>query len=121
MSIRIEYVGDVVVAILEGRFMGLKETDALKTTLMKLIREEGREKILLDFGQTKFMDDGAILALLKVHHAALDHGCHMVLCAVNRRLTQVLIMIWSGFQCSRRGMRRSRPSRKSRSADLLAC
>ena len=84
MRLRLRTAGDVTVLYPEGMLLGGPETKELSGKLQDLI-DGGSRKLLVNLGQTTFMNDAALLELFKVYSACESHGVAFRFCGLVER------------------------------------
>jgi anti-anti-sigma factor len=98
MAIRVEHVDDVAVVVAVGEFRAGNDTEELGATLMRLMVEKNKNKVLLNLERTKFLESSAIGVIAAAHGHAQDQGLHFWLCGVNQRIQNVLDIMMLGPQ-----------------------
>jgi len=93
MKIKSSTVDDGRVVILEpkGSLVGGDETDELKKTVQSLL-EQGNRKLIIDLGSVEYLNSSAIGALVSAHTSYMNRQGKMVLCNINKSITNVFIV-----------------------------
>ena len=93
MKIKSSTVNDGKVVILEpkGSLVGGDETDELKNAISTLL-EQGNRKLIIDLGNVEYLNSSAIGALVSAHTSYLNRQGKMVLCQVNKSISNVFVV-----------------------------
>jgi anti-sigma B factor antagonist len=93
MKIKSSTVNDGNVVILEprGSLVGGDETDELKKSINTLL-DQGNRKLIIDLGNVEYLNSSAIGALVSAHTSYLNRQGKMVLCHVNKSITNVFVV-----------------------------
>lgn len=93
MKIKSSTVNEGKVVILEpkGSLVGGDETDELKKTISTLL-EQGNRKLIIDLGNVEYLNSSAIGALVSAHTSYLNRQGKMVLCQVNKSISNVFVV-----------------------------
>ena len=93
MKIKSSSVNDGQVVIIEpkGSLVGGDETDELKKTVQSLL-EQGNRKLIIDLGSVEYLNSSAIGALVSAHTSYMNRQGKMMLCNVNKSITNVFVV-----------------------------
>lgn len=93
MKIKSTTVNDGNVVILEprGSLVGGDETDDLKKSINTLL-DQGNRKLIIDLGNVEYLNSSAIGALVSAHTSYLNRQGKMVLCNVNKSISNVFVV-----------------------------
>lgn len=93
MSLKFSTLDDGKAVILEpkGSLVGGTETDELKNKVSSLI-EQGNRKLIIDLGDVTYLNSSAIGALVSAHTSYLNRQGKLVLCNVNKGITNIFIV-----------------------------
>ncbi|KAB2923493.1 MAG: STAS domain-containing protein [Bacteroidetes bacterium] len=83
--------GRVVILEPKGSLVGGDETDELKRSIQDLL-EKGNRKLIIDLGNVEYLNSSAIGALVSAHTSYLNRQGRMVLCNVNKSISNVFIV-----------------------------
>ncbi|MFA6456648.1 MAG: STAS domain-containing protein [Bacteroidota bacterium] len=83
--------GKVVVLEPKGSLVGGDETDELKKTVAGLL-EHGNRKLIVDLGDVEYLNSSAIGALVSAHTSYLNRQGKLILCNVNKSITNVFVV-----------------------------
>jgi len=91
MSLDVRTVGDVTILTPKGMLLGGKETDELQAKVKEL-SEAGNRKLLINLGQTTFMNSVSLGVLIsgQINYAKRD--AKMKLCAVDRKIQNIFVV-----------------------------
>lgn len=96
MRIEITTQGDVTIVKPHPRPSGLisaEGADGLESRLRELV-QNGKKKILIDLGATEFLLSRPIGSLVGVQAHAFRNGAALYLCDVDKRIHNVLVVMW---------------------------
>lgn len=93
MSIKSTTVADGNVVVMEpkGSFIGGPETDELKNMINGFI-EQTKLRLVIDLADVTYLNSSAIGILTVAHTSFLSRGGKMILCNVNKSITNVFIV-----------------------------
>ncbi|MEW5798619.1 MAG: STAS domain-containing protein [Bacteroidota bacterium] len=83
--------GRVVVLEPKGSLVGGDETDELKKTVHTLL-EQGNRKLIVDLGDVEYLNSSAIGVLVSAHTSYMNRQGKMILCNVNKSITNVFVV-----------------------------
>ena len=91
MSLEVRTVGDVTVLTPKGMLLGGKETDELQGKIKELA-EAGNKKLLINLGQTTFMNSVSLGVLIAGHSNYAKRTAKMKLCAVDKKIQNIFVV-----------------------------
>ena len=91
MSLDVRTVGDVTILTPKGMLLGGKETDELQAKIKELA-EAGNKKLLINLGQTTFMNSVSLGVLIAAHSNYAKRGAKMKLCAVDKKIQNIFVV-----------------------------
>jgi anti-sigma B factor antagonist len=91
MSLEVRTVGDVTVLTPKGMLLGGKETDELQGKIKELA-EAGNKKLLINLGQTTFMNSVSLGVLIAGHSNYAKRSAKMKLCAVDKKIQNIFVV-----------------------------
>ena len=91
MSLEVRTVGDVTVLTPKGMLLGGKETDELQAKIKELA-EAGNKKLLINLGQTTFMNSVSLGVLIAGHSNYAKRTAKMKLCAVDKKIQNIFVV-----------------------------
>ena len=91
MSLDVRTVGDVTVLTPKGMLLGGKETDELQGKIKELA-EAGGKKLLINLGQTTFMNSVSLGVLIAGHSNYAKRTAKMKLCAVDKKIQNIFVV-----------------------------
>ena len=91
MSLDVRTVGDVTVLTPKGMLLGGKETDELQGKIKELA-EAGNKKLLINLGQTTFMNSVSLGVLIAGHSNYAKRTARMKLCAVDKKIQNIFVV-----------------------------
>ncbi|HEY3155037.1 MAG TPA: STAS domain-containing protein [Candidatus Eisenbacteria bacterium] len=91
MSQDVRTVGDVTSITPKGMLLGGKETDELQAKIKELA-EAGNKKLLINLGQTSFMNSVSLGVLIAAHSNYAKRGAQMKLCAVDKKIQNIFVV-----------------------------
>ncbi len=91
MSLDVQTVSDVTVLTPKGMLLGGKETDELQGKIKELA-EAGNKKLLINLGQTTFMNSVSLGVLIAGHSNYAKRGAKMKLCAVDKKIQNIFVV-----------------------------
>lgn len=83
--------GRLVVLEPKGSLVGGDETDELKKTVASLM-DQGNRKLIIDLGDVEYLNSSAIGALVSAHTSYLHRKGKLILCNVNKSITNVFVV-----------------------------
>jgi anti-sigma B factor antagonist len=83
--------GRVVILEPKGSLVGGDETEELKKTVHNLL-EQGNRKLIIDLGDVEYLNSSAIGALVSAHTSYMNRQGKMILCNVNKSITNVFVV-----------------------------
>ena len=91
MSLDVRTVGDVTILTPKGMLLGGKETDELQNKIKELAEAGGRE-LLINLGQTTFMNSVSLGVLIAGHTNFAKRDAKMKLCAVDNKIQNIFVV-----------------------------
>jgi len=91
MSLDVRTVGDVTVLTPKGMLLGGKETDELQAKIRELT-EAGNKKLLINLGNTTFMNSVSLGVLIAGHTSYAKRGAKMKLAAVDKKIQNIFVV-----------------------------
>ena len=91
MSLEVRTSGDVTILAPKGMLLGGKETDELQGKIKEL-SEAGNRKLLINLGQTTFMNSVSLGVLIQGHSNYAKRDAHMKLCAVDKKIQNIFVV-----------------------------
>jgi anti-sigma B factor antagonist len=91
MSLAVSTSGDVTILAPKGMLLGGKETDELQGKIKEL-SEAGNRKLLIDLGQTTFMNSVSLGVLIAGHTNYAKRDAKMKLCAVDKKIQNIFVV-----------------------------
>jgi anti-anti-sigma factor len=88
MSLEVRTVGDITVLAPKGMLLGGKETDELQSKIKEL-SEAGNKKLLIDLGQTTFMNSVSLGVLIAGHTNYAKRQAKLKLCQVDKKIQNI--------------------------------
>ena len=91
MSLEVRTSGDVTILSPKGMLLGGKETDELQAKIKEL-SEAGNRKLLINLGQTTFMNSVSLGVLIQGHSNYAKRDAHMKLAAVDKKIQNIFVV-----------------------------
>src|SRR5262245_5162786 len=91
MSLDVRTSGEVTILTPKGMLLGGKETDELQSKIKEL-SEAGNRKLLINLGQTTFMNSVSLGVLIAGHSSYAKRDAKMRLCAVDRKIQNIFVV-----------------------------
>jgi len=91
MSLEVRTAGDVTVLSPKGMLLGGKETDELQSKIREL-SEAGNKKLLINLGNTTFMNSVSLGVLIGGHTSYAKRGAKMKLAAVDKKIQNIFVV-----------------------------
>jgi anti-sigma B factor antagonist len=91
MSLDVRTSGDVTVLSPKGMLLGGKETDELSAKIREL-SEAGNKKLLINLGQTTFMNSVSLGTLISGHTNYAKRGAQLKLCSVDKKIQNIFVV-----------------------------
>ena len=91
MSLEVRTSGDVTILTPKGMLLGGKETDELQDKIKEL-SEAGNRKLLVNLGQTTFMNSVSLGVLIAGHTNYAKRDAKMKLCAVDKKIQNIFVV-----------------------------
>lgn len=91
MGLDVRTVGDVTILTPKGMLLGGKETDELQSKIKELA-EAGNQKLLINLGQTTFMNSVSLGVLIAGHSNYAKRGAKLKLCAVDKKIQNIFVV-----------------------------
>ena len=91
MSLDVRTVGDVTILAPKGMLLGGKETDELQSKIKEL-GEAGNRKLLINLGQTTFMNSVSLGVLIAGHASYSKRDAKLRLCAVDKKIQSIFVV-----------------------------
>ncbi len=91
MALDVRTVSEVTVLTPKGMLLGGKETDELQSKIKELA-EAGNKKLLINLGQTTFMNSVSLGVLIAGHSTYAKREGKMKLCAVDKKIQNIFVV-----------------------------
>ena len=91
MSLEVRTSGDVTILCPKGMLLGGKETDELQGKIKEL-SEAGNQKLLINLGQTTFMNSVSLGVLIAGHSSYAKRGAHLKLANVDKKIQNIFVV-----------------------------
>lgn len=91
MSLDVRTAGDVTILSPKGMLLGGKETDELQAKIKELA-EAGNRKLLINLGQTTFMNSVSLGVLIAGHDKYSKRDAKLKLCAVDKKIQSIFVV-----------------------------
>ena len=91
MSLDVRTSGDVTILAPKGMLLGGKETDELSAKIREL-SEAGNKKLLINLGQTTFMNSVSLGVLIAGHTNYAKRGAQLKLCSVDKKIQNIFVV-----------------------------
>lgn len=91
MSLDVRTSGDVTILTPKGMLLGGKETDELQGKIKELA-DAGNRKLLINLGQTTFMNSVSLGVLIGGHTNYAKRGAQLKLCAVDKKIQSIFVV-----------------------------
>jgi anti-sigma B factor antagonist len=91
MSLDVRSSGDVTILTPKGMLLGGKETDELQGKIKELV-EAGNKKLLINLGQTTFLNSVSLGVLIGAHSSYAKREAEMKLCAVDKKIQNIFVV-----------------------------
>jgi anti-sigma B factor antagonist len=91
MSLDVRTSGDVTIVTPKGMLLGGKETDELQGKIKELV-EAGNKKLLINLGQTTFLNSVSLGVLIGAHSSYAKRAAEMKLCAVDKKIQNIFVV-----------------------------
>jgi anti-anti-sigma factor len=91
MSLDVRTVGDATILTPKGMLLGGKETDELQSKIKEL-SEAGNKKLLIDLGQTTFMNSVSLGVLIAGHSSYAKRDAKLKLCNVDKKIQNIFVV-----------------------------
>ena len=91
MALDVRTVGDVTILTPKGMLLGGKETDELQSKIKELA-EAGNKKLLINLGQTSFMNSVSLGVLIAGHSTYAKREAKLKLCAVDKKIQNIFVV-----------------------------
>ena len=91
MSLDVKTAGDVTILTPKGMLLGGKETDELQGKIKELV-EAGNKKLLINLGQTTFLNSVSLGVLIGAHSSYAKRGAEMKLCQVDKKIQNIFVV-----------------------------
>jgi len=91
MGLDVKTSGDVTILTPKGMLLGGKETDELQAKIKELT-EAGNRKLLINLGQTTFMNSVSLGVLIAGHSSYAKRDARMKLCAVDKKIQNIFVV-----------------------------
>jgi len=91
MSLDVRTSGDVTILAPKGMLLGGKETDELAAKIREL-SEAGNKKLLINLGQTTFMNSVSLGVLIAGHTNYAKRGAQLKLCSVDKKIQNIFVV-----------------------------
>ena len=91
MSLEVRTAGDVTILAPKGMLLGGKETDELQSKIKEL-SEAGNRKLLINLGQTTFMNSVSLGVLIAGHSNYAKRSAQLKLAAVDKKIQNIFVV-----------------------------
>lgn len=91
MSLDVRTSNDVTILTPKGMLLGGKETDELQGKIKEL-GEAGNRKLLVNLGQTTFLNSVSLGVLIAGHSSYAKRDAQMKLCAVDKKIQNIFVV-----------------------------
>lgn len=91
MSLDVRTSGDVTIVTPKGMLLGGKETDELQGKIKELV-EAGNKRLLINLGQTTFLNSVSLGVLIGAHSSYAKRGAEMKLCQVDKKIQNIFVV-----------------------------
>ena len=91
MSLDVRTSSDVTILTPKGMLLGGKETDELQDKIKEL-GEAGNRKLLVNLGQTTFLNSVSLGVLIAGHSSYAKRDAQMKLCAVDKKIQNIFVV-----------------------------
>jgi anti-sigma B factor antagonist len=91
MALDVRTVGDVTILTPKGMLLGGKETDELQSKIKELA-EAGNKKLLINLGQTTFMNSVSLGVLIAGHSNYAKRAAKLKLCSVDKKIQNIFVV-----------------------------
>jgi anti-sigma B factor antagonist len=91
MSLDVRTVGDATILTPKGMLLGGKETDELQSKIKEL-SEAGNKKLLIDLGQTTFMNSVSLGVLIAGHSNYAKRQAKLKLSNVDKKIQNIFVV-----------------------------
>ncbi len=91
MALDVRTVGDVTILTPKGMLLGGKETDELQSKIKELA-DAGNKKLLINLGQTTFMNSVSLGVLIAGHSNYAKREAKLKLCAVDKKIQNIFVV-----------------------------
>jgi anti-sigma B factor antagonist len=91
MSLDVRTVGDATILTPKGMLLGGKETDELQSKIKEL-SEAGNKKLLIDLGQTTFMNSVSLGVLIAGHSSYAKREAKLKLSSVDKKIQNIFVV-----------------------------
>jgi len=91
MSLDVRTMGDVTILTPKGMLLGGKETDELQSKIKEL-SEAGNKKLVIDLGQTTFMNSVSLGVLIAGHSSYAKREAKLKLCNVDKKIQNIFVV-----------------------------
>ncbi|HET9251257.1 MAG TPA: STAS domain-containing protein [Candidatus Eisenbacteria bacterium] len=91
MSLDVRTSSDVTIVTPKGMLLGGKETDELQGKIKELV-EAGNKKLLINLGQTTFLNSVSLGVLIGAHSSYAKRGAEMKLCQVDKKIQNIFVV-----------------------------
>src|SRR6059058_5967028 len=89
--LEVEEIGDVtVVNFVDRKILDEQNIQIIGEQLFSLVDEDGRRKILLNFGNVEYLSSAALGKLITLNKKVNAVGGRLILCNITRRFTRSL-------------------------------
>lgn len=91
MSLDVRTAGDTTILTPKGMLLGGKETDELQSKIKEL-SEAGNKKLLINLGQTTFMNSVSLGTLIAGHSNYVKRQAKLKLCSVDKKIQNIFVV-----------------------------
>ncbi len=91
MALDVRTVGDVTILTPKGMLLGGKETDELQSKIKELA-DAGNKKLLINLGQTTFMNSVSLGVLIAGHSNYAKREARLKLCSVDKKIQNIFVV-----------------------------
>jgi anti-sigma B factor antagonist len=82
---------EIGVLYVHGNLVGIEETKMFQEAVKGLLDQHYR-KVILDFGDVRFVNSTGLGELISAHTSSVRRGCRIVLCNVNNSVSSLLVI-----------------------------
>src|ERR1043165_8875885 len=88
--LEVEHIGDVtVVSFVDRKILDEQNIQIIGEQLFKLVEEQGKRKILLNFSNVEYLSSAALGKLITLNKKAQAAGGRLILCNIDPQIYEV--------------------------------